>query len=134
MKATSTEGVFTGAATGPLAEVWSVDMLHTVLSGNPETAHINGGNFQLATVLNCRPALVTGIFEGGFVKQTGGARTGCFNQTYDVEGILGDVGISGRGDKGTGNFSATLTHYRHKIFGYCVTYSASISGTVNLSF
>jgi len=58
--------------------------------------------------------------------------TGCVNQRYAVNGLLGDVGFGSRGS-GTGTFTATLTHYRTKIFGYCVTYSASISGSLSLA-
>ena len=49
-----------------------------------------------------------------------------------MNGLLGDVGFRAVGS-GTGTFAATLTHYRTKIFGYCVTYSASISGSLSLA-
>ena len=31
--------------------------------------------------------------------------------------------------RGTGTFAATLTHYRTEIFGQCLTYSASVTGS-----
>jgi hypothetical protein len=49
-----------------------------------------------------------------------------------VNGLLGDVGFRTAGS-GTGTFAATLTHYRTKVFGSCVTYSASISGSLSLA-
>ncbi len=54
------------------------------------------------------------------------------NQRYAVHGVLDDVG-SGAARRGTGTLNATLTHYRTKIFGHCVTYSASISGSLSLA-
>ena len=33
----------------------------------------------------------------------------------------------------TGSFDGTLTHYRRSIFGRCLTYSATISGSMTLT-
>jgi hypothetical protein len=57
----------------------------------------------------------------------------CTNQTFAVDGILGNVG-TWYGGNGTGNFDVTLTHYRRGIFGRCVTYGASVAGTLTLTF
>jgi hypothetical protein len=130
--ATSTEGVFTGTAGGSLPGVWSAVVLHTPLGGTPQQATITGGSFELGTSSNGF-ALVTGAFTGGKVLQTGGS-TGCSNQTYTVNGTLSNVGAYGHTHTGAGVFLAILTHYRHSVFGTCVTYGASINGTVNLSF
>ena len=54
------------------------------------------------------------------------------SQRYAVNGVLGDVG-SASVRRGTGTFAATLTHYRTTIFGHCVTYAASISGSLSLA-
>ena len=35
--------------------------------------------------------------------------------------------------RGTGTLDATLTHYRTKIFGQCLTYSASVRGSLSLT-
>jgi len=127
--ATSTEGVFSGTAGGPLPGLWSASVLHTPLGGTPQQATIVGGVFGLGTGLE----LVTGAFTGGKVVQTGGL-TGCTNQTYTVNGTLSNVGVYGQAHTGTGGFLAVLTHYRYSVFGACVTYGASIKGTVSLSF
>ena len=133
--ATSTEGVFTGTASGALPGTWTADVLHTPLSGTPETATITGGSFDLATALNKNYVVITGTFvrDGGSVAQTGGF-SGCVDQTYSVNGALDKVGVYGKAHRGSGNFSATLTHYRLPIFAYCLTYGASIAGNVTLSF
>jgi hypothetical protein len=130
--ATSTEGVFAGSASGDLPGSWSADVLHKPLSGSPQTAAIDGGTFDLYTQLHNQSTVITGTFTGGSVMQTAGF-TGCSNETYSVDGVLGSVGIDGKPDHGSGTFSAVLTHYRYSLFGDCVTYAASISGSVSLS-
>jgi hypothetical protein len=131
--ATSTEGKFAGRASGDLPGYWYVDVVHTPLSGSPQTASITGGRFDLGTTLNGQSVVVSGVFSGGSVVQTAGF-TGCTNQTYSVNGSLTAVGPYGGTQTGTGTFAAVLTHYRYSSYGYCVTYAASIAGTVNLSF
>jgi hypothetical protein len=129
--ATATEGIFVGAATGSLPGPWSLTVLHTPLVG---TATITGGTFHIATVQNGRGELVTGVLlPGGSVSQTGGTAP-CANETFTVIGGLGHVGVSGQSRSGTGSFSATLTHYQHKLLGSCLTYAASIVGAVSLVF
>lgn len=131
--ASSVEGGFTGTAAGSLPGVWYFDVIHTPLSGSPQTATITGGSLDVVGTLNGQGTLVTGTFASGSVTQTGGL-TGCTDQTYAVVGSLRGVGPSGTSDHGTGHFDAVLTHYRHDLYGYCLTYSASIAGTVELSF
>jgi hypothetical protein len=131
--ATSTDGKFAGSAAGALPGAWNADVQHTPLcvSCTP-TATITGGSFSLATTLNSIPALVTGVFSGGTV-QVIDVGAGCTNQSFAVNGILGNVGPWYSGS-GSGTFSATLTHYRRPIFGTCITYAASVTGTLLLNF
>jgi hypothetical protein len=130
--ATSTDGKFTGTASGALPGSWNTDVQHTALCiGCSTTAAITGGSFQLATTLHSIPTLISGTFSGGTVQVTNPG-TGCRNQTFAVNGILSNVGPwYSRG--GSGTFTVTLTHYRHSVFGYCVTYSASVTGTLTLN-
>jgi hypothetical protein len=126
---TSTDGRFAGSASGALAGSWNANVRHTplCLSCSP-TATITGGSFSLATPYT----LVTGTFTGGTV-QVMNVGANCSNQTFDVEGILGSVGRWYAGS-GSGTFSATLTHYRRSFLGRCVTYGASVAGTISLTF
>lgn len=126
--ATSTQGRFVGIASGALPGAWSVTVDHTPLG---TSATITGGTFHLATHLDGTLTAVTGDFTGGTVTQLSGF-AGCVNQRYAVNGVLGDVG-SGSVGSGIGTFVATLTHHRTKIFGHCVTYSASVSGSLSLA-
>ena len=130
---TSTEGRFAGNASGALPGAWNADVRHTPLCMlcHP-TATITGGSFSLATVINGVLALVSGAFTGGTVQVTN-TGVNCTNQTFDVEGVLAHVGPA-PGGTGTGLFSSTLTHYRHRVFGICITYAASVSGTLTLTF
>ena len=123
--ATSTEGRFAGTASGSLPGYWDAVVDHTQLSPN---AVITGGTFSLSTILNGTATRIDGTFSSGTVTQTvAGAH--CTNQQYAVQGVL--AGVQG---SGTGQLDVTLTHYRKRIFGHCVTYSAAVSGTVTLIF
>jgi hypothetical protein len=130
--ATSTDGKFAGAAAGLLPGGWNADVHHTALCLTcTPTATITGGSFLLTTLLNGVPALITGSFTGGIV-QVINAGANCTNQIFAVDGILGKVGTWYSGN-GTGSFDVTLTHYRRAIFGSCVTYGASVAGTLTLA-
>ena len=126
--ATSTQGRFVGIASGALPGAWSVTVDHTPLG---TSAAITGGDFHLATRLDGTLTTVTGDFTAGTVRQLSGF-TGCASQRYAVHGVLDHVG-SGASRRGTGTLNATLTHYRTKIFGHCVTYSARVSGSLSLA-
>jgi hypothetical protein len=82
-------------------------------------------------VINGDSANVVGDFSGGTVTLEKGAH-GCSNQRYAVVGSLEHVGVGG--GAGTGTFDATLVHYRFRFFGSCITYGATITGTVTLDF
>ena len=126
--ATSAQGRFVGIASGALPGAWSVTVDHTPLG---TSAVITGGDFRLATRRGGTLTVVTGGFTAGTVRQLSGF-TGCVNQRYAVHGVLDDVG-SGAARRGTGTLDATLTHYRTEIFGQCLTYSASVRGSLSLT-
>lgn len=131
--ATSTDGKFAGAASGALPGGWNADVQHTALCLScATTATITGGGFLLTTVRNGIPTLITGSFAGGIVQVTNKG-TNCTNKTFAVDGILGRVGTWHSGS-GTGSFNITLTHYRRSIFGNCVTYGASVGGSLTVTF
>ncbi len=130
--ATPTEGQFVGEATGSFAGTWYIDVKHQDLSHHP--AYITGGSFRLNTVINGWPDAIHGSFTPwhGTVSQLSGF-TGCTNQRFSVHGEL--YGVGPESENGSGTFSATLTHYRANVwFVGCVVYSASVSGTVSLTF
>ena len=126
--ATSTQGRFVGIASGALPGAWSVTVEHTPLG---TSAAITGGDFHLVTRLAGTLTAVTGDFTAGTVRQLSGF-TGCASQRYAVHGVLDKVG-SGAAPRGTGTLDATLTHYRTAIFGQCLTYSASVRGSLSLT-
>ncbi len=130
--ATSTDGRFAGTASGARPGEWNADVRHTplCLSCTP-TATITGGSFALATEIDDIPTLITGTFSGGTVQVTNPG-SNCTNQTFTVDGNLSSVG-TWFGGSGRGTFDVTLTHFRHTIFGRCVTYGASVTGTLSLT-
>ena len=130
--ATPTEGQFVGEATGSFAGTWYIDVKHQDLSHHP--AYITGGSFRLNTVINGWPDAIHGSFTPwhGTVSQLSGF-TGCTNQRFSVHGEL--YGVGPESENGSGTFSATLTHYRANLWlAGCVVYSASVSGSVSLTF
>jgi hypothetical protein len=128
--ATSTQGKFAGTAYGALPGAWAATVNHTQLS---PSGTVTSGSMSLKTVLNGASTQVDGDITGGEVVRTNPGATGCVNQYYAVNLVLEDVGPNGTGG-GTGSFGGTLTHYRHSVFGTCVTYSATISGSLALTF
>jgi hypothetical protein len=132
--ATSTQGRFTGKATGQLTGYWNATVDHTPLSlAATPTATITGGRFALATSIGDIPTLVTGTFVAGGIVNVIDPGANCTNQTFAVHGPLGNVGPWYSGT-GTGTFAVTLTHFRTRVFGSCVTYSASVTGSLSLTF
>jgi hypothetical protein len=127
--ATRIEGRFAGTASGSTGDVatWEATVKHTPLT---DKAHITGGTARLAT---SRLVVIRGEFSGGSVKLVHRA-PGCGNETHAVTGTLKNVTRSDSNATGTGLFSATLTHYRTWLFGRCQTYSATVQGTIGLSF
>ena len=128
--ATSTQGKFTGTAYGALPGAWAATVNHEVL--NPSGA-VTGGDMSLATALTGTPTLVDGDVTGGAVTRNNLGSTGCVNQYYGVYLTLGNVTANGAGNW-WGSFGGTLTHHRRSVFGTCVTYSATINGTLTVSF
>jgi hypothetical protein len=127
--ATSTQGRFAGTATGSSNDTatWNAIVNHTPLT---ITATITGGSADLYT---SNLVHVHGSFRSGTVTLAS-EEAGCGTQTYEVVGALTKVTRSDSHRKGTGTFTATLTHYRTSILGSCVVYSAGVSGTISLSF
>jgi hypothetical protein len=142
--ATSTEGRFSGTATGRdpngLWGAWGIVVNHTVLdscwkqSWTDPCAQVTGGTFSLQATT---PALITGNFThqgtgvDGIVLGNAGAN--CTTQLFRITDSLNSVG-TGSQHSGTGTFVGYLWHLRHWVFGRCVTYSATVQGTVVLNF
>ena len=127
--ATSTQGRFAGTASGEAGDsaTWRAIVDHTPLA---TTAEITGGSADLVT---SNLVAVHGTFSGGSVSLVS-EQAGCGTQTYEVEGTLQRVTRSDSRHKGRGTFAATLTHYRVSVLGLCQVYSASVRGTISLSF
>lgn len=106
---------FAGLATGQMPGAWSATIEHTPLS---TSATITGGSFTLSTATGTFGGTIT----GGAVQLVAGSATGCTKQVFAVAVVLSD-----------GSAQAYLTHYRTDLFGSCITYAATISGSVTLT-
>jgi hypothetical protein len=133
---TPTVGFFAGSAVGNAGErgAWNTYVEHDRL-GSPPPIYVTGGSFWMATRSS------TGAYDsvsGTFVYHGGTITTvdpgaGCTNQRYLVTGTLENVSTrASTGGKGT--FSVTLTHFRAALLGRCITYSASVAGTVGFQY
>lgn len=130
---TSTRGTFVGRGLGNAGDrsTWKAVVDHTPLSSMP--AAITGGSFSMTTLSpTFRPDFVVGTFTGGTITVVNPG-LGCTNQTFDVSGDVGSVRTSTT-TGGSGSFDVVLTHYRTRIFGSCVTYGATVSGTASFAY
>jgi hypothetical protein len=145
MYATKREGRFTGTASGEgpggFSGAWSIVVDHTPLdpcvnASMQPCALVTGGSFTLALI---SPSLqvITGSFDAqgpgvnGITLLESG--TNCTTQLLRITDGLSNVGSGGQAS-GTGSFVGYLWHHRTGIFGSCVTYSATVQGTVVLNF
>jgi hypothetical protein len=122
---TNNTSTFGGSALGSSgdAALWSASVVHQSLShcpfGTGTSCAITGGSFSLSSSSG---AHVTGSFTGGTVTPVA-QQPGCGTQVFAVAGTLAT-------SAGPGSFTATLTHYRVSLFGACVPYFATITGSV----
>jgi hypothetical protein len=130
---TSTRGTFVGRGAGNAGDrsAWKAVVDHTPLSSLP--ASITGGRFTMTTLSPAlTPDFVVGAFTGGTISVVNPG-LGCTNQTYDVSGDVGGVTTSTTAG-GTGSFDVLLTHYRVRLFGRCVSYAATVTGTASFTY
>jgi hypothetical protein len=125
---TPTQGTFIGSGTGSGGDklVWKAIVDHTGLSPN---ATITGGSFAAISHGDGLSTL-TGTFTGGTVTLVEPGLP-CGNQVYDVDGTLD---LASGDAVGTGTFDVQLTHHRISLFGRCITFAATVRGTLATSF
>ncbi|HUG48669.1 MAG TPA: alcohol dehydrogenase catalytic domain-containing protein [Candidatus Limnocylindria bacterium] len=116
-----------GAGEGSLS-AWYGSIQHSgVIS---PTGTIEGG---WAVLYRHDGVRIGGWFSGGDVVLTDEG-PGCTTEAHSVEGTLIGVTRSDTGAVGTGVFRATLLHHRAWLFGTCISYSASVNGSIELTF
>jgi len=118
--ATSTVGRFSGTATGPLPGAWNATVVHDQLTPSA-AAPITGGSVTLYS-----RRTLTGTFVKGTVSPIN-APTTCVNERFNVTGTLAFDG------GGTGTFSVVLTHLRTQLRSNCLTYGATVAGTLTVT-
>jgi hypothetical protein len=116
---------FAGAAFSLTAgtATWSAKVPHnslsgcTIVTGNPCSTILDGGSFTLGSL--------TGTFTaGGTITLISGSPITCTSTA--VFDVRGGVAINGGG---TGTFHIRLTHYQTKLFGLCIPYFATVTGS-----
>jgi hypothetical protein len=129
--ATDTVATFAGKAEGRSGEVgaWAASIEHTVQT--QPSGKITGG---WATIVTSDVRVINGRFSRGTLRLVDGGGSNCGNLKHVVKARLVDVIRSNSGSKGTGMLQATLIHYRVKILGMCIAWSASVNGMITFSF
>jgi hypothetical protein len=125
---TNNTSTFAGTALGSSFDLatWRASVVHEPLSscpfGSGTSCAITAGTFALKSTTGSQ---LSGSFTGGSVTPVSQA-AGCGRQVFAVSGALATTA-------GPGSFSATLTHYRTLLFGRCIPYFATVSGTLHVS-
>jgi hypothetical protein len=124
----ATLGRFAGTASGELPGLWNATVEHTPLSPH---ATITGGQLRLELTGPGDGGTVRGAFQSGTIRRTDGG-TGCTNEVFEVSGALHDVTGLGEAAR-AGSFTVTLTHLNKQLFGRCVSYGATVRGTLSVA-
>lgn len=100
---------------------WTAHVTHYSLAACATLGNgcITGGDFTLSGASS-----LSGSFASGTIAQISGSTAPCTSRAvYRVTGL---VDLDGGG---TATFTARLTHYQVSVFGSCVPYFATVSGT-----
>ena len=120
--ATPSVGSFAGAAVATDdVGTWQATVVHGSLPTAPGgTAPVTGGSFAL----NGQRRDLAGAVDGGTITLL--TTSSCGRETYSVTGhlVLAPIGT------GAASFGMLLTHYRLRFFGRCITYGATVQGSV----
>ena len=132
---TSTVGSFAGSGSGDTGGTayWNAIVKHDRLGSVP--TYVNGGSFAMTTR---GPGNKVDAVVGTFAHHGGKITTldpgaNCMNQKYQVVDTLKSVSTPTTSN-GSGNFTVTLTHYRHRLLGRCIAYKARVSGKVSFTY
>ncbi len=125
-----TVGTFAGTGNGPTGALsaWYGSIEHSGVISPAGT--INGG---WATLYRLDGVRISGRFATGTVWLVNDG-PGCTDETHVVRGILAGASRTDREEVGSGYLEATLVHHRAWLFGRCISYSASVNGTLSLVF
>jgi hypothetical protein len=132
---TQTVGSFAGTGHGNAGDsaAWNARVVHDPLGSTP--TYVNGGSFAIATRgSNGHVDYASGtfVYHGGMITVIDPG-AGCTNQTFRVTGTLQNVSTRTT-TGGSGQFVATLTHFRTSLLGQCLIYAARVTGTVSFSY
>ncbi|MEK6191859.1 MAG: hypothetical protein AABM41_05995 [Chloroflexota bacterium] len=122
--ATEFTGVFVGVAVATDDYgTWQATIDHdSVPTKKNKSAEVTGGSFAFDGELRD----LAGTFDpGGSITLETDVQP-CGKQTYRV---VGDLTLTGP-TAGTADFEAVVTHHRIFLWGHCITYAATVKGSV----
>jgi hypothetical protein len=135
--ATGGSGEFVGGALRARDDpmFWKAVVRHRSLSRDPaRAAQITGGTLTLRFGSDGGVASTRGTFTGGTVTYDAArsAASACGRQVFQVDATVANLRRDGL--SATGTLEVYLTHHRRTIFGRCITYAATVNGSLSLSF
>jgi hypothetical protein len=145
MYATSSQGRFSGTARGQGANRvsggWSIVVDHSSLDPcfrmRLACATVYDGSFSLAET-SPTLELITGQFAGGSPPtnqiQLLNRGDNCTDQLFKLTDALVNVGTGSQRSSSGSSFVGYLWHQQRSFWGRCITYAATVQGTVVLNF
>ena len=133
IRATSVLGTFVGGAgdSSPGGMLWKAVVRHTPLTRTAASpALIIGGGVQLQLWSQEGLSQTSRIFSGGTITYAADRSSGsaCGQQVFHVSATLATTNAS----DDSGLLEAYLTHHRRSVFGHCITYAATVRGSLKI--
>lgn len=133
IRATSVLGTFVGGAgdSSPGGMLWKAVVRHTPLTRTVDSpALIVGGGVQLQLWSQAGLSQTSRIFSGGTITYAADRASGsvCGQQVFHVRATLATANDA----DDSGLLEAYLTHHRRSVLGRCITYAATVRGSLKL--
>jgi hypothetical protein len=132
-RATSTVGTFVGGAADPQLDgmLWKAVVRHAPLSRTGTPSPITGGSVTLHVASATGFSTQSRSFTAGTIAYAAdlSSRSACGRQAFRVNATLAPTSEA----DGSGSLDVYLTHHRRSLFGQCITYAATVRGSLDLT-
>lgn len=132
-RATNTVGTFVGGAADPQLEgmLWKAVVRHVPLSRTGTPALITGGSVTLHVASPTRFWTQSRSFTAGTIAYAPdlSSPSACGRQVLRVNATLAPTTEA----DDSGSLDVYLIHHRRSLFGHCITYAATVRGSLNLT-
>jgi len=132
-RASSTIGTFVGGAADPQLDgmLWKAVVRHDPLSRTGTPSLITGGSVTLHVASATRFSTQSRSFTAGTIAYAAdlSSQSACGRQVFRVKATLAPTNEAGD----SGSLNVYLTHHRRSLFGQCITYAATVRGSLNVT-